>query len=790
MLACSIPVSLPNRVPTQEIVASITPTLPPTNTPTLVPTPVPTPIPFLRIEEGDLWFFYGDWERASLVYGSALENTDDPAVQAAARMGIARIEYQTSDYTSARDKFLEIIAANVHPYSVDARYHLALTYEALGSYAEAAQSYQDYLDQSDVAVASYIYEQKADALIASGAFQEAINTYQSAISHPRLSDAESVSIKIGQAYASLGDYETAIITYNDVYSSTINDFRKAQIDYLKGQAFTALDDIEEANQAYLDAVTRYPLSYDSYLGLIELVENGYPVNELDRGIVDYYAGQYSVAVAAFDRYLMDEPEDSATALYYQGLSFISLGEADPAIEVLQKLIQNYPDSEYLDEAWNEIVYGLWVINGQYEEAADFAIQFTEMHAEHPSAPEFLYYAGRIRERNDDLLEAAQIWERTADQYPQSEEASDSIFQAAIAHYRLGNYTEALALFQRYASSSVDFSERSAAEFWIGKIYQVQGETASAEGAWERAANLDPTGYYSERAQDYLEGRSAFQPPDVYDIGVDLVAEREEAAEWLKTTFGYPADLEVITPGPLYNDPRFQRGTEFWQLGEYELAHSEFEALRVENTDDALISFRLANYYHDIGLYRSAIFAARSVLDLAGMDDASTLTAPDYFNHIRFGTYYREIVQPVAEAYGFHPLFLWSVIRMESLFEGFVRSSAGARGLMQIIPSTGSSIHAQAGWPANYTAEDLYRPKVSITYGADYLADQRTAFEGDLYAALAAYNGGPGNAFKWDSIANGDTDLFVEVVRFDETRRYLRGITEIFSIYREIYDRTP
>jgi soluble lytic murein transglycosylase len=59
-----------------------------------------------------------------------------------------------------------------------------------------------------------------------------------------------------------------------------------------------------------------------------------------------------------------------------------------------------------------------------------------------------------------------------------------------------------------------------------------------------------------------------------------------------------------------------------------------------------------------------------------------------------------------------------------------------------------------------------------------------------YAALAAYNGGPGNAIAWKELANGDPDLFLEVVRFEETRNYIRGISEIFSLYRRIYDRTP
>jgi soluble lytic murein transglycosylase len=197
-----------------------------------------------------------------------------------------------------------------------------------------------------------------------------------------------------------------------------------------------------------------------------------------------------------------------------------------------------------------------------------------------------------------------------------------------------------------------------------------------------------------------------------------------------------------------------------------------------------------NYLADLGLYRSAVLAARQVLNLQGMDDAGTMNAPAYFNHIRFGSYYRDLILSVAQSQDFHPLFLFSVVRQESLYEGFVRSSAGARGLMQIIPSTGEDIATNLGWPVAYTSEDLYRPLVSITLGADYLDRQRDYFEGDLFAALAAYNAGPGNAAVWKDLSGGDPDLFLEIIRFDETRQYIKGIYEIFSIYRRLYDRTP
>ena len=192
--------------------------------------------------------------------------------------------------------------------------------------------------------------------------------------------------------------------------------------------------------------------------------------------------------------------------------------------------------------------------------------------------------------------------------------------------------------------------------------------------------------------------------------------------------------------------------------------------------------------YEIGLYRSSILAARTVLDLAGLDDAGTFNAPIYFNHIRFGPYYLDIVAQAAQENNLHPLFLLSVMRQESLFEGFVTSTAGARGLMQIIPSTGEDIARLKAWPANYTSEDLYRPLVNINYGAFYLNQQRNGFGGDIPVALAAYNGGPGNASRWLQLTNSDLDLYVEVIRFEETRNYIRYIYELYTIYKGLYSQ--
>jgi soluble lytic murein transglycosylase len=160
-------------------------------------------------------------------------------------------------------------------------------------------------------------------------------------------------------------------------------------------------------------------------------------------------------------------------------------------------------------------------------------------------------------------------------------------------------------------------------------------------------------------------------------------------------------------------------------------------------------------------------------------------APVFVARLAYPTYYADRVVAEAERRGLDPLLMFALIRQESLFEGIAVSSAFANGLMQIIPSTGREIAAALDWP-NYATRDLYRPYVSITFGTYYLARQRDYFDGDLYAALAAYNGGAGNTLRWHDAAGGDPDLFLESITLNETRTYLLRIREHLAMYQRLY----
>ncbi len=223
--------------------------------------------------------------------------------------------------------------------------------------------------------------------------------------------------------------------------------------------------------------------------------------------------------------------------------------------------------------------------------------------------------------------------------------------------------------------------------------------------------------------------------------------------------------------------------------DYTSTRDKFEAVREAFTQDPLNLFRLTNYFNEIGLYRSAIFSSRQILELANMNDLDTLQAPLWFNHIRFGNYYPDIVSENATRYNLDPILLLSLMRQESFFEGFIASSAGARGVMQIMPATGNEIFSNLNWPENYTDEDLYIPAINIRFGASYLSRMKDYFNGDMFAALAAYNAGPGNVLNWEDEANNDPDLFLEVIPYEETRRYITNIFEFYQLYGHFYLNT-
>jgi len=790
LTACSVLENLPAIPPGWTVTPSLTTTPEATFTPTVTPTPQVT----ARVGVGDVALFNGDYDLAMQQYQIVLQDSPDVQLRASAKWGEARVYYAQGRYNETLTALQSLLMEYPQSPQFAMAYFLqGWVFYNLENYPAAADSWQTYLSLRPGMLDAYVQELRGDALYNANNYAGALPAYEAAIQAPTLGDDTTLDLKVASTQTQLGNYQDALALYDGVFARTTSDYIKAQALYEAGLVHQTLGQSPEALARFTDAVENYPRSYYAYLSLVALLDAGGTVSELKRGLVDYYAGQYDVAIAAFDRYLeSNPPENDGTAYYYRALAKNYLSQFDAALLDYETFLGNFSANIHWGDAWGEKAFIEWAQKGEYTRAAETLLEFVRIAPNTSLTADYLMSAARIYERDAQYDKAVETWSRVINEYPGSAPSTYAAFLIGVVQYRQGNFGPALDSFKRSLALAQNADDRSRAMLWIGKAQMQAGDTTGAMDTWREGQNLNSGGYYSERARDLLVERAPFTPVSPTNFTVNLAQERAEADTWMHLTFSLGSDVDLTGLGPLAADARVIRGREFWDLGMYEEARTEFESLRgdLEIAGDAVGSYRLANYLLDLGLYRSAIFSARQVLTMAGLDEhTESMMAPAYFSHMRYGLYFADLVNAEAQKNGFDPLFLYSVIRQESFFEGFVSSNAGARGLMQIILPTGAQIASELGKPINYSEEDLYRPYVSVLFGTYYLGKNRSLFNGDPYATLAAYNGGPGNALEWKNLSGDDPDLFLESVRFEETRNYIRNIYEIFVIYRRLYGVT-
>jgi soluble lytic murein transglycosylase len=135
-----------------------------------------------------------------------------------------------------------------------------------------------------------------------------------------------------------------------------------------------------------------------------------------------------------------------------------------------------------------------------------------------------------------------------------------------------------------------------------------------------------------------------------------------------------------------------------------------------------------------------------------------------------------------------PALVLAIIRQESEFDVGAISSANARGLMQLIPSTAQAQARREGMSFQRGALTT-DPQYNMTLGSAHLADLIDDFGGSYVLAIAAYNAGPTNVRNWlrewgdPRSRSVDTIDWIEQIPFAETRNYVQRVTENLQVYR-------
>lgn len=762
-------------------------------TPTITPTPSPTPRPSARLILGLAALDAGNEQLAISHYTAVLDQRESLSLNqiqdALYHLGVAY--HRSGSHTSTISTFgqlLELDAASAPPTTY---FYRAQSRRQLGEHEAALTDYERYLEIHPE-TAAYVRPYMAAAHLALGNREAARMAYEAALEAPSHYLTEiDIRQQLVEFYLAAPNYDAIIAQYDAIRNLAQTEATKGRMTYLAGAIEQQRGNSQAAYARYLEGVQTYPSAYESYLGLVELVNNNQPVDEFQRGLTNYYATVYEPAVAAFGRYMEANPQTYRPDTHlYRAWSYEGLGNLEAALAELDRYA-------VADAAKATMERGRMLARaGQPENAIAAYLSYLEQFPDGPDAAFCAWWAAVLTERQGETETAVTRYLFLTDNYSWHDDAPQALFRAGFLQWELEQMETAVATWIRLTQTYPNRDESAAALVWLLRTVdpdefagQVGGPVGSADSvglaeaveSW--ATSSRGAGYYALRARDLINDVPPFHSDTPFVLPATPDEGRAEAEAWLRQQLELGEDVAIgDLSATLRQDNRLIVGRQLWQMGLFEEAKRELEGVRQNQSGHALHSYQLALFFRDLGLYRSSIMAASSLI---GQTGHTVFEAPAFIGRLLYPVYYADLIMPLAERYGFDPRLQFALVRQESLFESFARSHAAAQGLSQVIPDTGAWIAQRINWP-NYRNEDLYRPYVGLEFGSYYLDQQLQNFDGHVHAALAAYNAGPGNAARWYQTAGGDHDEYVETVNFAETTLYIERIYSGFVIYTYLY----
>jgi len=284
------------------------------------------------------------------------------------------------------------------------------------------------------------------------------------------------------------------------------------------------------------------------------------------------------------------------------------------------------------------------------------------------------------------------------------------------------------------------------------------EALSEEWRYWRALALDQTGQRSQA----LDGFARLARERDYHgfLAADFM-------NWPYEMGNKPIEYETADLEALGRQPGFIRARELYKAELFIDARREWAYITQGlSNDDLKLAAVLAEQWgwHD-----------RAILTIAQTGDYSDL-------NLRFPIDYENEVRKIARNYELEPAHVYAVIRQESAFDKDARSPAGALGLMQLMPKTGSLTAKKHNIPLASNSL-LYLPDKNITIGSAYLKQVMEEYDGNIVLASAAYNAGPHRVKRWlPEDEEKPAARWIAMVPFNETRNYIQRILAYIAIY--------
>lgn len=355
---------------------------------------------------------------------------------------------------------------------------------------------------------------------------------------------------------------------------------------------------------------------------------------------------------------------------------------------------------------------------------------------------------RKREMTSD--EAIAICESILKIDKNNESAMEYIWNEAFALKGMGNeegFVARLKLLYTLLANTQDFKNSSA--YWIAKTLFNKGQNCNEY--FDYLERYDRYGYYGYMVRNL---RDKINPP--------------------------PPQPNISTVIP--NSPYFEKGDALANLGLIDEARREY-ALEKDSSLQKWVYAKISEAEEKVGNTRSAISYARRAFPEAYTADGSSLPLSIWKR--LYPVSFTESISRQSTEEGIDPIVISGIIRQESIWDPLATSKSGARGLMQIIPSTGIILAKKCG-VGRINPSSLYDPELNIRLGISYFSDLLKRFDNKVEYALAAYNAGPNRIPRWIDGCKCSLDEWVERIPFKETRGYVKRIKVNIWEYKRIY----
>jgi soluble lytic murein transglycosylase len=397
---------------------------------------------------------------------------------------------------------------------------------------------------------------------------------------------------------------------------------------------------------------------------------------------------------------------------------------------------------------------------------------SSLRGSYPRSPWFeesLFSAANMYLLRPDYERAAALYGEMAQRFPAGKYAAYAHWKVAWLKFRLGKTDEAKRLFEKQVELYPASKQVAPSLYWRARLAEEENDDARARAYYQKIVERFHYYYYAELAR----ARLRVLPPST-----DPVADRLlDHIPALRPLAGPPkAELPA-------DDLRAQKSLLLENGALYDLALRELQAANT-NGDAPWALAQIAHVYQEQERYDRALQTLKHAVPGYFGLEIEQLPRPVW--EALFPRPWWSAVKKYAVANQLDPYLVAALIRQESEFNPAAVSPADAIGLMQLLPVTGRRM-AHELKVRRYSVGMLAEPGVNLQLGTRYFRQLMQKFDGNLEAALAAYNAGVDRVEEWRSGGNfREPAEFVESIPFTETREYVQAILRNAEIYHRLY----